>query len=168
MKIKLVHTVTVIAHGVDPHAPALPYTPTKSSPGYDDSIPRFKIIKDWAPMETGGISAECRIKSFRDIFVIVEAAATAQDGPAASALEIKNALNILAAEMAAKYGDTRLSEEFTFYCHSGYSNLDPYIKERAHDIAKLLKDESIELTDEEAAKTFEGSVRYEPDDLTVV
>jgi len=168
MKATIIHTITVIAHGVDPHAPELPYKSTKSSPGYEEYYPRFKITSGWRPADDASPEILVRIKRLRDVFIVVEVSAPFVIDSAEAVLAKKNQLNDIATTIAVEHGSLSLMEQFSFYCFSEYDDIDKFISEHRLLMTQLLRDESAVLTDTEIDSTLAGSVRYEADDLVVV
>ncbi|MDH5637165.1 MAG: hypothetical protein OEZ04_01590 [Nitrospinota bacterium] len=168
MRATIIHTVTVIAHGVDPHAPDLPYKPTKGSPGYDEYYPRFKIVRDWRPVDGADPDISARIKGLRGVFIVVEVSTPFSIDSAETVLAQKEKLNDIAVSVAREHGALGLREEFSFYCFSGYDDIDRFIDEHRLLLTQLLRDETAILTDTEIDSTLAGSVRYEADDLVVV
>ncbi|MDH5510240.1 MAG: hypothetical protein OEZ32_07775 [Nitrospinota bacterium] len=168
MRATIVHTVTVIAHGVDPHAPDLPYKPSKSSPGYEEYYPQFKIVRDWRQVDGAAPETLARIKGLRGIFIVVEVSSPFSTDNAKVVLAQKEKLNDIAVSLAKEHGALGLREEFSFYCFSGYDDIDRFIIGHRLLMTQLLRDETAILTDMEIDSTLAGSVRYEADDLVVV
>lgn len=168
MKGMLIHTVMVIAQGVDLHAPAVARKSTKSSPGYDEYYPDFRVVCEWEPFVSGGIRGEIRVKSLRGECIVAEAATSFNGETAATILSIKALLHESAMATVGRYGPLDLREEFTFYCVTEYGDLEREVDENRPLITQLVKDETATLTDFEIDSAFAGSVRYEPDDLAVI
>ncbi len=163
MKGLLVHTVTVIAHGIDPLAASVPFKPTRSSPGYEEYYPTYTILD-----EQEGEGGTVRVKSVRKSYVVVEVSATFDDEEAEKLLSLKDRLNNQALMVARSYGSTELREEFSFYCITDYHDIESYLDKNRLSIAQLLKDERCDIAADEVVSTFRGAVRYEPNDMTIV
>jgi hypothetical protein len=164
MRGTLIHTVTILAHGVDPLAPPVAYKSAKSSPGYEEYAPAFTALED----RRDDPEEPVRVKSVGKNFVVVEAEAPFAGTGAAAILAVKDRLNDRALAAAAVWGPLEPREEFSFYCVTDYDDIDGYLDRRRSLVAQLLKDERCDVADDEVAAAFAGAVRYEPNDMTVV
>jgi hypothetical protein len=141
----------------------------KSAPRYPDVIPKQKIIKVEKrvcdDIEVGFI-----VKAYLPDVVVVEASLDMDDILSNSTLDFKRRLINECRSVLGEFGcDPLFDEEYSVYCISGYSG-DPevYLSLYGDRIAAFLKNETIELDEEEVRATLTTNLKYGKDDITIV
>ena len=141
----------------------------KSAPSYPDVIPKQKIIKiEKRPVE--GIEVGFVVKAYVPDVVVVEASLDMDDILTDTTLEFKRRLISECRKVLGEFGcDPLFDEEYSVYCISGYSG-DPevYLSLYGDKIAAFLKNERIELDEEEVLATLSTYLKYGKDDITIV
>lgn len=168
MKGKIIHTVISLARREEWAKADIHLKSAKSSPGYEAYLPTYKLLDSGSCSSSSGISYEKNVKAFRNEYMIVEARANFDSDNAGELLKIKDELNAEAVDTAKDYGDLSLYEEYTFYCVTDYEDYDAFVDENRLMIARLLKDEILDLTENEIDRTLQTSLRYDKEDLTVI
>ena len=141
----------------------------KSAPSYPDVIPKQKVIKT-ERRKSDGVEVDFVVKAYLPDVVVVEASLNVDDILATSTLELKRSLINVCRTTLGEYGcDPQFDEEYSVYCISGYSG-DPevYLSLYGDRIAAFLKNEKIELDEEEVKSTLSAYLKYGKDDITIV
>jgi len=141
----------------------------KSAPSYPDVIPKQKIIR---VEKRGCDNTEVRfvVKAYLPDVVVVEASLDMEDLLSGTTLEFKRGLINECRKILGEFGcDPLFDEEYSVYCISGYSG-DPeaYLSRHGATIAAFLKNERIELDEEEVKSTLSAYLKYGKDDITIV
>lgn len=141
----------------------------KQSPAYPDVIPKQKIIT----IEKSSLKERevtWLVKTYPPDIIIVEATIRMEDLLSEELLWIKKELLSECRKVVQKYqGKSDFDEEYSVYCISGYQG-DPevYLTLYGDRIAHLLKNERIQLDEEEVNATLQHGLKYAKDDLTLV
>ena len=141
----------------------------KSAPRYPDVIPKQKIIKVEKRV-CDGIEVGFVVKAYLPDVVVVEASLDMDDILSNSTLDFKRRLINECRSVLGEFGcDPLFDEEYSVYCISGYSG-DPevYLSLYGDRIAAFLKNETIELDEEEVRATLSTNLKYGKDDITIV
>jgi hypothetical protein len=141
----------------------------KSGPSYPDVIPQQKIIKA-EKRKVDGLEVDFIAKAYLPDVVVVEASLNMDDILSDTTLELKRALISECRTILGGFGcDPKFDEEYSVYCISGYSG-DPevYLSLYGDKIAAFLKNERIELDEEEVQATLSTYLKYGKDDITIV
>lgn len=141
----------------------------KQAPAYPDVIPKQKVLK----LEKRTVDAHeitLLVKAYLPDIVIVEASVSLPDFLTEDLFKIKREVlqecrNILGAYRCG----TDFDEDYSVYCISDYHG-DPevYLSLYGDRIAHLLKNEQIQLDEEEINATLQNGLKYAKDDLTLV
>lgn len=168
MRGDIVHTIITMAGPGEADSPRIVVRPTKSSPGYEEYYPSYKVRECIASV--GGVSrpASAVVKTFRGEFLIVEVRAAFAAETAEPAQSLKGEMNEAALKIALRHGGLSISEEYTFFCVIDYDDYEDFVEQNRLMIAQLLKDETASLTGAEIENTLASSLRYDRDDLTVI
>jgi len=140
-----------------------------SAPSYPDVIPKQKIIR----VESRGcddIEVRFVVKAYMPDVVVVEASLDMEDLLSSATLEFKRRIINECRKILGEFGcDPLFDEEYSVYCISGYSG-DPevYLSRFGDRIAAFLKNERIELDEEEVKATLSTYLKYGKDDITIV
>ncbi len=143
--------------------------PIKSAPSYPDVIPKQKVIKIEKRL-TDDVEVEFVVKAYLPDVVLVEASLDVDDILADTTLEFKRSLINVCRKILGEFGcDPQFDEEYSVYCISGYSG-DPeiYLSLYGDRIAAFLKNEKIQLDEEEVRATLSSYLKYGKDDITIV
>ena len=141
----------------------------KSAPSYPDVIPKQKIIK----VDKRGcdnVEVTFVVKAYLPDVVVVEASLDMDDILADTTLDFKRRLINQCRRVLGEFGcDPLFDEEYSVYCISGYSG-DPevYLSLYGDKIAAFLKNETIELDEEEVKSTLSSYLKYGKNDITIV
>jgi len=141
----------------------------KSGPSYPDVIPKQKIIKI-EKRRVDGAEVGFVVKAYLPDVVVVEASLELDDILSDTTLEFKRSLIGACRTVLGEFGcDPKFDEEYSVYCISGYSG-DPevYLSLYGDKIAAFLKNERIELDEEEVRATLSAYLKYGKDDITIV
>ncbi|HUI45502.1 MAG TPA: hypothetical protein VL122_05905 [Nitrospirota bacterium] len=141
----------------------------KSAPSYPDVIPKQKVIKVDKRINDG-VEVNFIVKAYLPDVVVVEASLSTDDILANTTLELKRSLINVCRKTLGEYGcDPQFDEEYSVYCISDYSG-DPEICLSLYGdrIAAFLKNEKIELDEEEVKSTLSTNLKYGKDDITIV
>ncbi len=141
----------------------------KSAPSYPDVIPKQKIIKV-EKHQVDGVGVDFLVKAYLPDVVVVEASLDMDDILADTTLELKRSLISECRIILGEFGcDPLFDEEYSVYCISGYSG-DPevYLSLHGDKIAAFLKNERIQLDEEEVRSTLSTYLKYGKDDITIV
>ncbi len=141
----------------------------KSAPSYPDVIPKQKVIKVERRM-TDEVEVDFVVKAYLPDVVVVEASLDVDDILADTTLEFRRSLINVCRKILGEYGcDPQFDEEYSVYCISGYSG-DPeiYLSLYGDRIAAFLKNEKIQLDEEEVKTTLSSYLKYGKDDITIV
>jgi hypothetical protein len=140
-----------------------------SAPSYPDVIPKQKTIRV-EKREGDGIEVRFVVKAYLPDVVVVEASLDMDDILSGTTLEFKRGLINECRKILGEFGcDPLFDEEYSVYCISGYSG-DPeiYLSRYGATIAAFLKNERIELDEEEVEATLSTYLKYGKDDITIV
>jgi hypothetical protein len=140
-----------------------------SAPSYPDVIPKQKIIRV-EKRECDAIEVRFIVKAYLPDVVVVEASLDMDDILSNTTLEFKRRLINECRKILGEFGcDPLFDEEYSVYCISGYSG-DPevYLSRYGATIAAFLKNERIELDEEEVKATLSAYLKYGKDDITIV
>ena len=141
----------------------------KSAPSYPDVIPKQKVIKV-EQRRSDGVEVDFVVKAYLPDVVVVEASLDMDDILADATLEFKRSLINECRKVLGEFGcDPQFDEEYSVYCISGYSG-DPevYLSLYGDKIAAFLKNERIQLDEEEVQSTLSTYLKYGKDDITIV
>lgn len=141
----------------------------KSSPAYPDVVPKQKIIRDQKEV-LGGREIHYHVKAYLPDTLIVEATVLLEDLLSESIFTLKRDLIHSCRRILQEHRcDPEFDEEYNVYCISGYTG-DPevYLALHGDRIAAHLKNERIELDDEEIRITLQAGIKYGKDDLTLI
>ena len=141
----------------------------KSAPSYPDVIPKQKVIK-LERRRSDGVEVDFVVKAYLPDVVVVEASLDMDDILADATLEFKRSLINECRKVLGEFGcDPQFDEEYSVYCISGYSG-DPevYLSLYGDKIAAFLKNERIQLDEEEVQSTLSTYLKYGKDDITIV
>lgn len=141
----------------------------KSAPSYPDVIPKQKVIKI-ERRRSDGVEVDFTVKAYLPDVVVVEASLDVDDILADATLEFKRSLINVCRTILGEYGcDPQFDEEYSVYCISGYTG-DPevYLSLYGDRIAAFLKNEKIQLDEEEVKSTLSTYLKYGKDDITIV
>jgi hypothetical protein len=141
----------------------------KSAPSYPDVIPKQKVIKVEKRINDG-VEVTFVVKAYLPDVVVVEASLDMDDILANTTLELKRSLINACRKTLGEYGcDPQFDEEYSVYCISDYSG-DPEICLSLYGdrIAAFLKNEKIQLDEEEVKSTLSANLKYGKDDITIV
>lgn len=141
----------------------------KRSPAYPDVIPKQKVIR----VEKNsllGRDVTFLVKAYLPDIVIVEATVELES---LLSEQLENTKKVLLEECRAflvKYQCLpHFEEDYSIYCVSSYQG-DPelYLTLYGERIAQILKNERIQLDEEEIQNTLQSGLKYAKDDLTLV
>lgn len=141
----------------------------KRSPAYPDVIPKQKVIR----VEKNsllGRDVTFLVKAYLPDIVIVEATMELEN---LLSEQLENTKKVLLEECRAflvKYQCLpHFEEDYSIYCVSNYQG-DPelYLTLYGERIAQILKNERIQLDEEEIQNTLQSGLKYAKDDLTLV
>ena len=141
----------------------------KSAPSYPDVIPKQKVIKVEKRI-SDSVEVNFVVKAYLPDVVVVEASLNMDDILANATLELKRSLINVCRKILGEYGcDPQFDEEYSVYCISDYSG-DPEICLSLYGdrIAAFLKNEKIQLDEEEVKSTLSANLKYGKDDITIV
>jgi hypothetical protein len=141
----------------------------KSAPSYPDVIPKQKVIRVDKRVNDG-VEVDYVVKAYLPDVVVVEASLELDDILADTILELKRSLINSCRKILGDFGcDPLFDEEYSIYCISGYSG-DPevYLSMYGDRIAAFLKNEKIQLDEEEVSSTLSVHLKYGKDDITIV
>jgi hypothetical protein len=141
----------------------------KSAPSYPDVIPKQKVIKIEKRL-SDNVEVDFVVKAYLPDVVVVEASLDVDDIFADTTLEVRRSLINVCRKILGEYGcDPQFDEEYSVYCISGYSG-DPEICLSLYGdrIAAFLKNEKIQLDEEEVKATLSTYLKYGKDDITIV
>ena len=141
----------------------------RSAPSYPDVIPKQKIIRvERRPVD--GATVAFLVKAYLPDMVVVEATIAMDDALAADSLERKRRLTAECRKVLDEFSCGReFDEDCSVFCISAYSG-DPevFLSLYGNRIAQLLKNEDVDLDEEEVRSTLETSLKYGKDDITIV
>ncbi len=140
-----------------------------SAPSYPDVIPKQKTIRI-ENRKCDNIEVRFVVKAYMPDVVVVEASLDMDDILSGATLEFKRRLINECRRVLGEFGcDPLFDEEYSVYCISGYSG-DPevYLSRYGDTIAAFLKNERIELDEEEVKATLSTHLKYGKDDITIV
>lgn len=141
----------------------------KSAPSYPDVIPKQKIIRV-EKRTCEGLEVGFIVKAYLPDVVVVEAMLDMDDILSNTTLDFKRSLINECRKILGEFGcDPLFDEEYSVYCISGYTG-DPevYLSLYGDKIAAFLKNERIELDEEEVKSTLSSYLKYGKDDITIV
>jgi hypothetical protein len=141
----------------------------KSAPSYPDVIPKQKVIKVEKRMFDGD-EVDFVVKAYLPDVVVVEASLDRGDILSDSTLEFKRALINVCRKILGEYGcDPQFDEEYSVYCISDYiGDPEACLSLHGEKIAAFLKNEKIQLDEEEVKFTLSSYLKYGKDDITIV
>jgi hypothetical protein len=141
----------------------------KSAPSYPDVIPKQKVIKV-ERRKSDGVEVDFVVKAYLPDVVVVEASLDVENILSDTILEFKRSLISECRKILGEFGcDPQFDEEYSVYCISGYTG-DPevYLSLHGDKIAAFLKNEKIQLDEEEVKSTLSSYLKYGKDDITIV
>jgi hypothetical protein len=141
----------------------------RSAPSYPDVIPKQKIIRVERRTVNGGEVAFL-VKAYLPEAVVVEATVAVENVLSAEALEFKRELSTECRKVLDEFSCSRdFDEDCSVFCVSDYSG-DPevFLSLFGNRIAQFLKNEDVELDEEEVRITLGVSLKYGKDDITIV
>lgn len=141
----------------------------KHSPAYPDVIPKQKVIKI-EKMTILGHDVTFLVKAYLPNIVIVEATVELEDLLSGKLTGLKKEVLQECRKFLVKYQCLpNFDEEYSIYCISNYQG-DPelYLTLYGERIAHILKNERIQLDEEEIRNTLQSGLKYAKDDLTLV
>jgi hypothetical protein len=141
----------------------------KSAPSYPDVIPKQKIIRV-EKREVDRVEVGFVVKAYLPDVVVIEASLEMDDLLSDTTLEFKRALINVCRKILGEFGcDPQFDEEYSVYCIADYSG-DPevYLSMYGDRIAAFLKNEKIELDEEEVQATLSTRLKYGKNDITIV
>ena len=141
----------------------------KSAPSYPDVIPKQKIIKI-EKRDIDGIEVDFLVKAYLPDTVVVEASLNMGNILSDTTLELKRLLLSECRKIMGEFScDPQFDEEYSVYCISAYRG-DPevYLSLYGEKIAAFLKNERIQLDEEEVQATLVSYLKYGKDDITIV
>ncbi len=141
----------------------------KSAPSYPDVIPKQKVIKV-ERRTSDGREVVFVVKAYLPDVVVVEASLDVENILSDTILEFKRSLINECRKVLGEFGcDPQFDEEYSVYCISGYTG-DPevYLSLHGDKIAAFLKNERIQLDEEEVKSTLSSYLKYGKDDITIV
>jgi hypothetical protein len=164
--------VGLAGRGLEPAAPGAAWG-RRASPSYPDVIPGQQVLREETQRDGDGelaLTVALRVRAFPPDIVIAEAAIELGDLLAPSTLDLKRRLHALCRNILAEYDCSKtFDEEYSIYCVAGYEE-DPEALVDRHrgGITAHLKNERIELDEDEIDATLRSSIKYGKDDLTIV
>ena len=141
----------------------------RSAPSYPDVMPKQMIIRV-ERRHVGAIEVAFQVKAYLPDMVVVEAAIATENVLSSETIELKRRLT---AECRRILDDLSCDREFyddcSAFCVSSYSG-DPeiFLSLFGNRIAQLLKNEDVDLDEEEVRSTLGASLKYGKDDITIV
>lgn len=141
----------------------------KHSPAYPDVIPKQKVIKI-EKKSLFGRDGTFLVKAYLPDIVIVEATVEMEDLLSEELENIKKGFLQECRAFLVKYQCLpHFEEDYSIYCVSNYQG-DPerYLTLYGERIAPILKNERIQLDEEEIQNTLRLGLKYAKDDLTLV
>src|SRR5579863_785763 len=141
----------------------------RSSPAYLDVVPKQKIIRD-QKTSIEGREVSLLVKTYLPNTVIVEATVSLEDLFSGGLVLLKREILAACRRTLQEYRcDPDFDEEYSVYCVSDYI-VDPevYLDLYGSRIATHLKNERIELDEEEVQATLQSGIKYGKDDLTII
>jgi hypothetical protein len=141
----------------------------KSAPSYPDVIPKQKIIKI-EKRDIDGIEVDFLVKAYLPDVVVVESSLNMGNILSDATLELKRLLLSECRKIMEEFScDPQFDEEYSVYCISAYQG-DPevYLSLYGEKIAAFLKNEKIQLDEEEVQATLVSCLKYGKDDITIV
>lgn len=141
----------------------------KSAPSYPDVIPKQKIIRV-EKRRVDGLEVDFTAKAYLPDVVVVEASLNMDDILSDDTLDLKRSLINECRTILGTFGcDPKFDEEYSVYCIAGYTG-DPevYLTLYGEKIAAFLKNERIQLDEEEVQATLSSYLKYGKDDITIV
>ena len=141
----------------------------RSAPSYPDVIPKQKIIR--LERRAVGISeVSFLVKAYLPDMVVVEATISMENVISVEALDLKRRVTAECRKVLDEYScDRSFDEDYSVFCIGSYSG-DPeiYLSLYGNRIAQLLKNEDVELDEEEVRTTLSVSLKYGKDDITII
>lgn len=141
----------------------------KHSPAYPDVIPKQKVIKV-EKMTILDQDVTFLVKAYLPSIVIVEATVELEDLLSEKLAGLKKEVLQECRKFLVKYQCLPdFDEDYSIYCISNYRG-DPelYLALYGERIAHILKNERIQLDEEEIQSTLQMGLKYAKDDLTLV
>ena len=141
----------------------------KRAPAYPDVIPKQKMISQEKRVVQGQ-EIDFLVKAYLPEILIVEAKVQLKDLLAEPLFGLKKEIVSECRQTLKKYGcGVDFDEEYSVYCVSDYQG-DPevYLTLFGDRIAQILKNEQIQLDEEEIQATLLRNLKYAKDDLTLV
>lgn len=141
----------------------------KRSPAYPNVIPKQKVIRV-EKKSLLGRDATFLVKAYLPDIVIVEATVELENLLSEQLESIKKGLLEECRAFLVKYQCLPdFEEDYSLYCVSNYQG-DPeiYLTLYGERIAQILKNERIQLDEEEIQNTLQSGLKYAKDDLTLV
>lgn len=164
--------VGLAGRGFEPAAPGAARG-RRASPSYPDVIPGQQVLREEIRRDgddEGALTAALRVRAFPPDIVIAEAAVQVGDLLAPATLELKRRLHALCRRVLAEYDASRtFDEEYSVYCVADYEEDPEALVDRHRGrITAHLKNERIDLDEDEIDATLRSSIKYGKDDLTIV
>ena len=141
----------------------------KHAPAYPDVIPKQKILK-LEKRTLHRYDLTLLVKAYLPDIVIVEATVLLPDFLTEDLFTVKKEMLQECRKVLREYEcRTDFDEEYSVYCISDYQG-DPevYLTLYGDRIAHVLKNERIQLDEEEVNATLQSGLKYAKDDLTLV
>lgn len=141
----------------------------RRSPAYPDVIPKQKVLRVEKNILLGR-DVTFLVKAYLPDIVIVEATVELENLLSEQLENTKNVLLEACRAFLVKYQCLPpFEEDYSIYCVSDYQG-DPelYLTLYGERIAQILKNERIQLDEEEIRNTLQSGLKYAKDDLTLV
>jgi hypothetical protein len=143
--------------------------PMRSAPSYPDVIPKQKIIHA-ERRQVNGNEVAFLVKAYLPDIVVVESTIELESVLSEAAVEQKRRLTSECRRVLDEYScDRTVDEDCSAFCVSAYRG-DPelFLSLYGNRIAQLLKNEDVELDEEEVRTTLDVSLKYGKDDITII
>lgn len=141
----------------------------RSAPSYPDVMPKQQIIRT-EQRQVDGRDVAFLVKAYVPDMVVVESTVSLGNVLSSDALELKRRLTGECRKVLDEFKCNRdFDEDCSAFCVSAYSG-DPevFLSLFGSRIAQLLKNEDVELDEEEVRNTLGSSLKYGKDDITIV
>ena len=143
--------------------------PFRSAPMYEESILRFKIVKEEIVREIAGRRISFDLKIFEDSNLIVEAKTPLDLREFADFSYQKKIILEECRKLIEEYQPGSLFEEYVFFCLKDYEGtIDSFLSDHGALIAAMLKDEPMKLASNEIEDTLASHIRYSQEDAAIV
>ncbi|NPV63313.1 MAG: hypothetical protein HPY61_11945 [Methanotrichaceae archaeon] len=143
--------------------------PFRSAPMYEESILRFKVVKEDIVREITGRRVSFDLKIFEDSNLIVEAKTPLDLREFADISYLKKIILEECRKLTEEFRPGSLFEEYIFFCLKDYEGtIDSFLDHHGELIAALLKDEPMKLASKEIEETLDANIRYGREDVAIV